>query len=122
MAQHNDMHMHQLGETRDIFITGIFSMAAYPAKCLLHIKRVPQLHGVSGQPQCGKLIFLSFTIAFSNHPKLNLSDGSGNSMTAFSAVQAPRRWRVSPLSQCKAALKLNLSKVTARWQACMTTR
>ncbi|GME47336.1 hypothetical protein ACJ2_42940 [Pantoea sp. QMID2] len=41
------------------------------------LKRVPPCHRVSDQPQCAKLIFLTFTIALSDLPTLTITDGPG---------------------------------------------
>jgi|GEM_PF-6468088 len=51
------------------------------------LKRVPPCHRVSDQPQCAKLIFLTFTIALSDLPTLTITDGPGYSMAALSPVQ-----------------------------------
>lgn len=87
MSQHIDMPVHQWRLPGDFLTPGFFSMTAHPAQCFLHIKRVPQYRCVSDQAQYTQLIFLPFTIAFSDLTALAITNCTRHCMAAFSPIE-----------------------------------
>jgi hypothetical protein len=56
-------------------------------QCCLHVQGVPEHNGIGHQAKRIQLIFLPFTIRFTDFPSLPVADGAGNLVPALTPVQ-----------------------------------
>ena len=56
-------------------------------QCRLQVNRIPEHDGIRDEPQGPELIFLTFTIRFTDFPSLTVADGAGHLVPPFTPVK-----------------------------------